>query len=333
MALKTLASVKSVLSRRATLALCALVGAKDEARAVDYPTRPVRIIVPYTPGGFTDLSTRLVAEPLSRALGQPVVVENRPGANSIVGVGAAASSLPDGYTFVMVLPAHAANATLQAGKMPFDPIGSFAPVSLVATSPLVLAGGKRLPARTLREFVDYAKTKSGEISYGSSGLGSTAHLAMEMLQIRTGLKMVHVPYRGTQPALQDLMAGNIGAMFDVNSALRSQFEANTIRPLEVASVSRAGFASDIPTFEEQGILDFAVSTWSMLLAPVGTPKDIVDRISSEVAVIVREPAMAAKLQELGLLVEGRTPTETAAFLRLEVARWGSVIRTANVVVE
>jgi tripartite-type tricarboxylate transporter receptor subunit TctC len=183
--------------RRAALALGALAGAKREARAADYPTRPVRVIVPYTPGGFTDLSTRLVAEPLSRALGQPVVVENRPGANSIVGAGAAASSPSDGYTMLMVLPAHAANATLQAGKMPFDPDASFAPISLVATSPLVLASGKRVPARTLREFLDYAKARPGEISYGSSGLGSTAHLAMETLQIRTGLRMVHVPYRGT----------------------------------------------------------------------------------------------------------------------------------------
>jgi tripartite-type tricarboxylate transporter receptor subunit TctC len=325
--------VKAVLSRRAALALGALAGAKREARAADYPTRPVRVIVPYTPGGFTDLSTRLVAEPLSRALGQPVVVENRPGANSIVGAGAAASSPPDGYTMLMVLPAHAANATLQAGKMPFDPEASFAPISLVATSPLVLASGKRVPARTLREFLDHAKARPGEISYGSSGLGSTAHLAMEMLQIRTGLKMVHVPYRGTQPALQDLMAGNIGAMFDVNSALRSQFEAGAIRPLGIASAERAGFAPGIPTFAEQGIVDFAVSTWSMLLAPAGTPKEIVERISSEVAKIVREPAMAAKLQEIGLLVEGRTPTETGEFLRSEVERWGSVIRTANVTIE
>ncbi|WP_207540873.1 Bug family tripartite tricarboxylate transporter substrate binding protein [Sabulicella rubraurantiaca] len=323
------------LPRRTALAVLGggAASAAFMAQASDYPTRPIRIIVPYTPGGFTDLSTRLVAEPLSRALRQPVVVENRPGANSILGVGVAASSPPDGHTFVMVLPAHAANATLQAGKMPFDPVTSFAPVSLVATSPLVLAGGRSLPARTLREFIEHARGRPDAITYGSSGIGSTAHLAMELLKMRTGIRMVHAPYRGTQPALQDLMAGNIGAMFDVNSALHPQFEAGTIRALGIASSERAAFAPNIPTIEEQGIPDFAVSTWSMLLAPAGTPPAIVERVSSEVARIVREPAMTARLREIGLLAEGRNPAQTGELLRSEVTRWGEVIRTANVTVD
>lgn len=325
----------AALPRRAALALLGggIAGVAGVARASDYPAKPIRIIVPYTPGGFTDLSTRLVAEPLSRAMRQPVVVENRPGANSIVGAGAAASSPPDGYTLVMVLPAHAANATLQAGKMPFDPLSSFAPVSLVATSPLVLAGGRSLPARTLAEFIEHAKARPGAITYGSSGIGSTAHLAMELLQMRTGTRMVHAPYRGTQPALQDLMAGNIGAMFDVNSALHPHFESGAIRALGIASEERAAFAPNIPTIQEQGIADFAVSTWSMLLAPAGTPTAIVERISSEVSRIVREPAMTARLREIGLLAEGRNPAQTGELLRSEIARWGEVIRTANVTVE
>ncbi|WP_421988843.1 tripartite tricarboxylate transporter substrate binding protein [Roseococcus sp.] len=326
-------SALPALSRRATLGLGLAAGTAVAARAADYPTRPIRIIVPYTPGGFTDLSARLVAEPLARALRQPVVVENRPGANSILGAGVAAASPADGYTLVMVLPAHAANATLQAGKMPFDPVTSFAPITVVATSPVVMASGKHLPARNWPEFLAYARARPGAITYGSSGIGSTAHLAMELLQIRTGLRMVHAPYRGTQPALQDLIGGNIGAMFDVDSALRPQLQAGNIHPIGVAAARRAPFAPDMPTFEEQGIADFTVTTWSMLLAPAGTPADIVERISSEVAKIVREPAMTARLLEMGLIAEGRSPAQTAGFLRSEVERWAGVIRTANVTVE
>lgn len=322
------------LSRRAALALPVLATASIAARAADYPTRSIRIIVPYTPGGFTDLSTRLVAEPLSRVLGQPVVVENRPGANSILGAGAAASSPADGYTFVTVLPAHAANATLQAGKMPFDPVTSFAPVTVIALSPLVLGSGKHVAASNLQEFLAYVRSKPADtITYGSSGIGSTAHLAMELLQIRTGLKMVHSPYRGTQPALQDMMAGNIHAMFDVNSALGPQAAAGTIRTLGVTSAERVPFAPNLPTFAEQGMADFVVSTWSMLLAPAGTPAEIVGRVASEIAKIVREPAMTARLRDMGLLVDGRSSAETAAFLGSEVARWREVIRTADVKVE
>ena len=329
--------VQPAVSRRAVLALGALggglAGASGRALAADYPTRPVRIIVPYTPGGTTDIATRLVAEPLSRALGQPMVVENKPGANSIVGAAAAASSPADGHTLVMVLPAHAANATLQAGKMPFEPVAGFSPVSLVVTAPLVLAGSKQVPARTLQEFLDYAKRNPGKVNYGSSGIGATAHLAMELLKLRTGARMEHVPYRGTQPALQDLMAGNIGLLFDTYSTLKPQFEAGNVVPLGIAAAGRAAFAPDLPTVIEGGVPDFVASSWCMLLAPAGTPQGIVDRLSAEVGKIVRDPAMAAKLQDLGFVVEGLPPAQTGEFLRAKVERWGSVIRSANVTVE
>ena len=324
-------------SRRAVLALGVLAGASagaaGRALGADYPTRPVRIIVPYTPGGTTDIATRLVAEPLSRALGQPVVVENRSGANSIVGAAAAASSPADGHTLVMVLPAHAANATLQAGKLPFDPVAGFSPVSLVVQAPLVLAGSKRVPARTLGGFIDYAKRNPGRVNYGSSGIGATAHLAMELLKLRTGARMEHVPYRGTQPALQDLMAGNIGLLFDTYSTLKPQFEAGSVLRLGIAAAERAAFAPDVPTIIEGGIPGFVASSWCMLLAPAGAPQVIVDRLAAEVGRIVRDPAMAAKLQDLGFVVEGLPPARTGEFLRSEVERWGAVIRSANVTVE
>lgn len=322
------------LPRRALLAAAGLaVSLASPARAADFPSRPIRIIVPYTPGGTTDIATRLVAEPLSKSLGQSVVVENRPGANSIVGAAAAATSEPDGHTLVMVLPAHAANATLQAGRLPFDPLAGFAPVSLVVSAPLVLAGSPHVRARTLREYLDVARRDPGGMNYGSSGIGATAHLAMELLKMRTGVRMEHIPYRGTQPALQDLLSGNIGLLFDTWSTLKPQFEAGSIRPLGIAATQRTAFAPDLPTLAEGGLEGFAASSWCMLLAPAGTPAGIVDRIAAEVARILREPAMATRLQDLGFVVEGRPPAETATFLRAEVERWGEVIRTAKVTVE
>ncbi len=325
---------RRAFSRRAALAFGAsLPLVARGAAAQELPSRPMRIIVPYTPGGTTDIATRLIAEPLSRIIGQPVVVENRPGANSIVGAAAAASSAPDGTTLVMVLPAHAANATLQAGKMPFDALTSFAPVSLVVQAPLVLAGSKHIPAQDFRGFVDYVRANPGKVNYGSSGIGATAHLAMEQLRLRLGLTMEHIPYRGTQPALQDLMAGNLGLLFDTYSPMKPQFDAGTVRPLGIATLTRPEFAPELPTLIEGGLPDFAASSWCMLLAPARTPEPITERIAREVRSIVQEPAMKQRLQDLGFVVEGRPPAATGEFLRAEVARWGEVIRTADIRVE
>lgn len=322
------------IHRRTALGLAVTVAGFSGARAqpADFPNKPLRIIVPYTPGGTTDIATRLVAEPLARALGQPVVVENRPGANSILGVGVAAISPPDGHTMVMVLPAHAANATLQAGRLTFDPL-AFAPVCLVVQAPLVLAGSRHVPAQNLREYLEHARARPGQMNYGSSGIGATAHLAMEDLQLRTGVRMTHVPYRGTQPALADLLAGHIGMMFDTYSTLKPQFEAGNVRPLGIATASRPSFAAELPTMIEGGIPDFVVSSWCMLLAPPRTPQPIVDRLALEVGRIVREPAMARRLQDLGFVVEGRPSAETGVFLRAEITRWAGVIRAANVTVD
>jgi tripartite-type tricarboxylate transporter receptor subunit TctC len=317
----------------ASLALGAVASLPRRTMAADFPNKPLRIVVPYAPGGTTDIAARMVGEPLGRVLGQPVVVENKPGANSIVGAGAVATSPPDGHTLAMVIGAHAANATLYAGRLPFDPVTSFAPVSLVVTAPLVLAGSGKLPVRTLQELIARAKARPGSINYGSSGVGAAAHLTMEDLKLRTGIDLIHIPYRGTQPALQDLIAGNIGALFDTYSTLKPQFDAGTIRPLGIASAQRASFAPDLATFAEAGVPDFVSSTWCMLLAPAGTPGPVVQRLSTEVARIVRDPAMAARFEALGFEPVGSTPEEARAFLGSEIERWGAVIRAADVKVE
>ena len=311
-----------------------VLGAARARAQASYATRPVRIVVGVAPGvGTIDLTARAVAEPMAEALGQPVVVENRPGANSIVGAGAVAASPPDGYSFAVVIGAHAANATLYKGKLPFDPVASFAPVSLIMLAPLVLGANAKLPFTDLAGMLAYAKARPGALNYGSSGIGAAAHLTMEDLQVRTGTQLVHVPYRGTAPALQDLISGNIGVMFDSFSSLRAQFESGAVRPIGFASATRPTWAPNIPTFIESGLPDFVSSTWCLLLAPANTPREIAGRVSGEVAKIVRDPAATERLRSLGFDAVGSSPEDAGTFLRGEVDRWAKVITAAKVTVE
>ncbi|WP_419897630.1 tripartite tricarboxylate transporter substrate binding protein [Roseomonas sp. USHLN139] len=324
----------TTLPRRALAPLAAaLLAAPALVRADTFPSKPIRIVVPYAPGGTTDIAARLLGEQLGKRLGQSVVIENKPGANSIIGAGSVASSPGDGYSLVMVIGAHAANATLFAGRLPFDPVKDFAPVSHVVSAPLILAGSGKSSVKSVAELLDAARKNPGGLNYGSSGVGAAAHLTMEDLQARTGTRMTHVPYRGTQPALQDLLAGNIAAMFDTYSTLKPQIDAGSIRALGISSAARARFAPAIPTFAEAGIADFVSSTWCLLLAPAATPAPIVQRLSQESAAIVRDPAMAAKLEAMGFEVVGSDPAQAAGFLQSEIDRWGKVIRAANVQVE
>ena len=321
--------------RALTLLASCLLGALAGAPAAlaQYPTRIIKIVVPYPPGGITDTVTRMVGEQLAASLGQPVVIENKPGANSIVGADSVAKSPPDGYTFVMVIGAHAANATLYAGRLPFDAVADFTPVSLVGTTPLVMTASSKLGANTLPEFLAAAKARPGALNYGSSGIGAAAHLTMEYLKKRTGIDIVHVPYCGTAPALTDLMAGNISALFDTLSAMKPQIDAGHIKGLALASDKRSPYAPEIPTFAEAGLPDFVASTWTLLMAPAKTPKEIVDRVSAEIAKAARTPAFAGKLEGLGIEPVGNTPEQATDFLKAEVAKWGAIIRDANVKVD
>lgn len=303
------------------------------AAAQAFPARGLRIVVPYTPGGITDTVTRIVGEQLAVALGQPVVIENKPGANSIIGADTVAKSPRDGYTLGMVIGAHAANATLYAGRIPFDPVADFSPVSLVGTTPLVLTTSAKLPVTSYAEFVAYAKSNPGAVNFGSSGIGAAAHLTMENLKRRAGIEMVHVPYRGTGPALTDLMSGNIGALMDTLSSLKPQIDAGRIRGIALSDTKRSAYAPEIPTFAESGLPDFVSGTWTLLVAPAGIPADVLDRLSREIARIVASPAVKAKLDGLGIEPVGNSPAEATAFLKAEVAKWGSVIRDANVKLE
>ncbi|HET7730660.1 MAG TPA: tripartite tricarboxylate transporter substrate binding protein [Usitatibacter sp.] len=303
------------------------------AAPAQYPTKPIKWIVPYTPGGITDSVTRLVTQKLSDALGQPVVIENKPGANSIVGAEAAAKSPPDGYTLVTVIGGHAANATLYAGKLNFDPVKSFAPVSLVGIAPLIMTVNNNFPARDVRELIAYAKANPGKVSFGSSGVGSATHLTFELLKQTAGLDMVHIPYKGTAPALTAEIAGDIQVLGDVPSSLMPHVRAGKIRALAMFSGKRVPGAAEVPTIVEAGGPAIEGSTWVLFLAPAGTPPAIVQRISTEVAKIVNAPEMKARFEQLGIEAVGSTPAEAGKFLEDEVAKWAKVITTAGVKAE
>ena len=312
----------------AALAACSILAAATAA--AQYPTRPIKWIVPYTPGGITDSATRMITQKLEATLGQPIVIENKPGANSIVGAEAASRSAPDGYTFVTVIGGHAANATLYAGKLPFDPVKSFAPVSLVGIAPLIVVANNDFPAKDMKDLIAYAKANPGKISFGSSGIGAAAHLTTELLKQTADINMVHIPYKGTAPALIALLGGDIQILTDVPSSLMPHVRAGKVRALGLFAAKRSPGAPEVPTVAEAGGPPIEGSTWVLFLAPAGTPRDIVNRVSAETAKIVASPEIRARFDSLGIEGVGSTPAEAAKFLDDEIAKWAKVITIAGV---
>jgi len=303
------------------------------AVAAPYPSHPIRWVVPYTPGGITDTVTRLVAARVQESLGQPIVVENKPGANSIVGAEMVARSAPDGYTVLTVIAAHAANATLYAGKLPFDPTKSFVPVSLVSTAPLILTVNNDFPARDVKGLIDYARANPGKVSFGSSGVGASAHLTTELLKQAAGIDMLHVPFKGTAPALTALIAGDIQVLVDVPGSMMPHVRAGKIRALGLFSTRRSSGASEVPTVTEAGGPAVEGSTWAMFLVPAGTPRDIVNRLSAEVKRALAAPELRERFGALGMDVVGSTPAEAARFLDVEIVKWNRVITQAGIKAE
>jgi tripartite-type tricarboxylate transporter receptor subunit TctC len=316
----------------AGLFAAALAALATAAHAQAWPAKPIRVIVPYTPGGFTDITARLVTQKLQERLGQPVVIDNKPGANSIIGVDALAKSAPDGYTFAVVIAAYAANTTLYP-KLPYDPKKDLTAVSLIGVSPLVAAVNNDTPFRNAADLIDYARRNPGKISYGSSGNGSAVNLTTELLKSMTKTHMVHIPYRGAAPALADLMGGHIQLFMDAAVGLISPGKAGKVRLIGVASESRLPALPDVPTFIEQGIKGFTGSTWAGILAPAGTPPAITRRVADEVAAIVKLPDVRQKFDEMGTIPVGNSPAEFEAFVASETVKWGKVIRDAKITAE
>jgi tripartite-type tricarboxylate transporter receptor subunit TctC len=302
------------------------------ANAQVWPSKPIKVIVPYTPGGFTDITARLVTQKLQERLGQPVVIDNKPGANSIVGVDALAKSPPDGYAFAVVIAAYAANTTLYP-KLPYDPRKDLTAVSLIGVSPLVAAVNNDTPFKNAADLIDYARKNPGKVSYGSSGNGSAVNLTTELLKSMTQTSMVHIPYKGAAPALTDLMGGHIQLFMDAAVGLINPGKTGKVRLIGVASEKRLAALPDVPTFIEQGIKGFTGSTWAGILAPAGTPTAVIKRVADEVAAIVKLPDVRQKFDEMGTIPVGSTPAEFESFIGSETAKWGKVIRDAKITAE
>ncbi|CAB5712818.1 Argininosuccinate lyase [Delftia tsuruhatensis] len=298
-----------------------------------WPSKPIRIIVPYTAGGFTDQMARLVQLGLQKALGQPVIVENKPGANSIIGVDQIAKAVPDGHTFGVVIAAYAANTTLYP-KLPYNPKKDLVGVSLMGVSPLVAAVAMNAPFKTTAELIAYAKAHPGKVGFGSSGSGSSAHLTTELMKLLTKTDMVHVPYKGAAPALADLMGGQIPLFLDPPPNLIQPAKAGRIRLIGVASDKRLAALPEVPTFVEQGYDGLLGSTWAAMIAPAGLPREIVQRMSAEVSRIIRSAEVSQRLEQvMGTFAEGSTPEECDRFIAAETEKWGRVIREAKVTVD
>lgn len=303
------------------------------AGAQAWPGKPIKWIIPYPPGGITDSATRMVVQKVQEQTGWNIVVENKPGANSILGAELAARAVPDGYTFLTVIGAHAANATLYAGRLPYDVVKSFAPVSLVGVAPLLMTVNNNLPVKDVKELIAYTKANPGKVSFGSSGVGAAAHLTQELFKQVSGADMVHVPYKGTAPALNDLMGGSLQILTDTPSALMPHVRSGKIKALAVFSNKRVPGVTEVPTIAEAGGPAIEGSTWVLFLAPAATPREIVNRMSAETAKAINTPEMKARFESLGIEPGGTTPEQAAKFLDDEIAKWAKVIAAAGVKAE
>lgn len=301
--------------------------------AQPFPSRPVTLIVPVTPGGSTDLMARQIAEPLSKALGQPVVVENKPGANTIIGADAAAKSAPDGYTLFMGSSASLAVNRLLYEKLPYDPRRDFAGVTLVAQSPLVMEVNAAVPAKTVKEFVELTKAKPGGYSFASVGNGNPLHLAGELFNTVAGIDTIHVPFNGSAPALTALLGGHVQLMYDVVLTSEPHIRAGKLRALAVTGTKRLPILPGVPTVAESGYPGYEAGIWFALVVPKATPAAIVQRLNAETTKILRQPDMKTRFDSLALELIPSAPDEVQQFADQEQARWARVIRDRNIRLE
>jgi tripartite-type tricarboxylate transporter receptor subunit TctC len=306
-----------------TLAAPALVRAQGT-----YPNRPVRYINPYPAGGPTDTLSRLFCARMSELTGQQWIVENRGGAGGNVGAEAAARSAPDGYTIVLVAPTLAISPSLYS-KLSYDPVKDFAPVSLVATVPNVMVTNPSVPAATLGEFIRLAKTRPGEMNFGSGGSGTSNHLAGELFNIVAGVKLVHVPYKGVNLAMNDVLSGRVQLVFIGVPAAAPHIKAGKLRALALVAPRRSGVLPEVPTAAEAGLPNFEVTTWYGILAPAGTPRGVVARLNTELVKAMHAPEMKDKLDAMATDPVTSTPEEFADLIKREIAKWGAVVREAR----
>ena len=309
------------------LLFCSLLGASTAL--AQYPAKPVRIILPYAAGGGADILTRLLAQSLGDLWKQSVIVDNRPGAGATIGTDMVAKAPPDGYTLLMTASTMAVSPTAYP-KLPYDVLRDFAPITLVAQSPYVLAVNPSVNAQTFADFLALARSSPGKLNFGSPGNGTLSHLALELLRSRSGIQVTVVPYKGSNPAVVGVLSGQVDFTLDTPPGLMEQVRAQKLRALAVTSSRRAPSMPEVPTFIEGGVRDFDVSVWFGLLAPAGTPPDIVGRIHADTVKALATPALVERFKAESLEIVTMQPDEFGAYLRSEIGKWREVIRQANI---
>ena len=297
-----------------------------------WPTRPISVIVPYPPGGSTDITARLVGERLSAVLGQRLVIDNKPGAGGNLGMETTARATPDGYTLGINTTAHAINMTLFQ-TLTYSAIASFEPIALLTENPLLLVVPPGSPARSLKDLIAIAREKPGFLNFATSGIGQSTHLAAELFASMAGIKLTHVPYRGSAPALADIMAGHVDLMFDTTQSALNQVADGRVRALGITSAERLAIARDIPTIAEAALPGYVAIAWNGLVAPKGTPAEIVARLNRETIAATARPEIADKLTALGATSRPLTPQAFGAFIADEIAKWGAVVKQSGAKIE
>ena len=316
-----------MLNRLIIIALLVVLAGSAVAQG-GYPNRPIRLVVPYPPGGFTDILARTIGQKLTESWAQPVVVENRGGGGSTIGTDIVAKAEPDGYTILLVAPDLAINASLYV-KLPYDTAKDFAPVSLAAWGPMVLVVHPSLPVHSVEELITLAKSKPNQINYASGGNGTGGHLAMELFKTTAGIKMEHIPYKGIGPAANDLVGGHASVMFLQMAVARPHILAGKLRALAVASGQRSQVMPDLPTVAEAGLPGFDVTPWFGVVAPAKTPGEIVTKLSTEIGRIMRLPEVNERLSRQGAEPATNTPEQFNAFIKSEIVRWANVVKESG----
>lgn len=322
--------IKAYLKSLVAVSLCL---ATHVALAQDYPSKPIRWISAWTPGGANDILSRELAQDISAQLGQPVVVENRPGASGTIGTANVASAAPDGYTITLgSLPSYS-TAPSMFPNLPYDPLTDLAPIALVAAIPNVLVVNPSLPVNNVEELIAYMKANPNKLSYSSVGIGSSSHLGGELFNLMAGVEMVHIPYKGTSPAMIDLVGGRIDLAFENMPALLPMIRSGQLKALAVTSKTRSALLPDVPTVDESGLKGFEVGAWYAAFAPGGTPSEIIDKLNAAINTSLGKPELHRRLQDLGTELTGGTPAEAAEFLKNDLEKWSNVIKQANITLD
>jgi tripartite-type tricarboxylate transporter receptor subunit TctC len=324
-----------MLDRRHFVGLVAIAAPSlllSRARAADWPAKPVKIVVPFTPGGSTDLTARLVGNRLQEVWGQSVVVENKPGAGGNIAADMVAHSDADGYTIFIVGPGMATNPFLYP-SLSYDPVKDFDPVTLLITQPNLMCVPNSSPARSVQEFIAFCNDNRGKVTYASSGNGTTLHLSGELFKRLAKVEMTHIPYRGGAPAINDLIPGRVDVIFDNMPTILSHVQAGHLRALAVTTKVRVGITPEIPTLDESGVPGFDVFSWFGFFVPAKTPPEVIAKINADTNAALAYPSVKTRFEQLGAVPKGSTAAELAAFLKSETDKWGPVIRDARIKLE